>query len=94
MKKLLKSAIMWCYRHYTLQGLLLTFQMFVAIGCVVCVLLARSAATPELTLEYNSAANVHVALSWFCTFVILIAGATEFGSTPFFPKFIAYDAED
>lgn len=85
---------MWCYKHYTLQGLLLTFQMLVAIGCVVCVCLARSAATPELALEYNGAANVHVALSWLCTFAILIAGATKFGTTPFFPKFIAYDAED
>lgn len=94
MKKCLNTVIKWLYDHVTLQGLILIFQIFVAIGCLVCVSKGRAATTPEMIDHYSNAANVHVMLSWICTFAILIAGATRFGSTPFFPKFIAYDAED
>lgn len=94
MKKLVNTAVKWLYDHVTLQGLILILQIFVAIGCLVCVSKERAATTPEMIDYYASAANVHVMLSWICTFAILIAGATRFGSTPLFPKFIAYDAED
>lgn len=83
MKNRLNSAVLWLYEHTTLQGLIFFIQLLVVIGWAVCFRQGNMAA-----------AKTHVTLSWICTFLVLIAGATKFGSTPFFPKFITYDAED
>lgn len=106
MKNFANKAVLWLYKNITLQGLLLFIQILVAVGCLVCVHLGRTASTPELVNHYTEAANVHVVISWILTFAIIIIGGTKFGSTPFFPKFInvdhfgstgskvTYDAED
>lgn len=75
--------IKWLYEHVTLQAIFFFIQMLVVIGWVVCI-----------TQGNINAATTHVMLSWICTILVLIAGATKFGSTPLFPKFITYDAED
>lgn len=94
MKNFANKAVLWLYNNITLQGLLLFIQILVAVGCLVCIHLGRTASTPELVNHYTEAANVHVVISWILTFAIIIIGGTKFGSSPFFPKFITYDAED
>ena len=94
MKNFVNKAVLWLYKNITLQGLLLFIQILVVVGCLVCVHLGRTALTPELVNHYTEAANVHVVISWILTFAIIIIGGTKFGSSPFFPKFITYDAED
>lgn len=85
---------MWCYEHYTLQGIFLTLQLIVVVGWIVCMMSSLHASTPELAEHYKNAAITHVDLSCACTFFVILFGLTKFGTTPFFPKFIAYDAED
>lgn len=94
MKKRVKSALKWVYEHYTLQGIFLTIQVMVVIGWAVCLWQSLHAGTPELAEHYRNAAITHVDASWICTGLVILSGMFEFGRTPFFPKFITYDAED
>lgn len=68
--------------------------MLVVIGWAICFISATNAEIPDIRHHYMDAAGTHVTISWICTILILIAGITDFGTSPLFPKFITYDAED